>query len=1000
MKTYLETHIANQHVKSNMERHNALHHIEQFLKNGLLDAIPHVREVCRQIFWLYQQHYPSRSEKILQSFDILTRKQIEKLKPDDTNSNIVRKRGLSTYNQPKSQRLKLDKDHVSNNNKPLPKPLNTTKPILTPPVFRRTVSDSSMYKLNKYSKVTTPISPSSSSSPKLKTLDKEICNNNNNVNNSSNHKNDTTPILASASLLHMLRSDNVNVNCNALRILADRLIPHCQTPLYENDILLPSTVPSRVDLIPVLLDYLSPEKMLKSESLCNQLMSWDCLAGIFVNLLTLQHFIPTLILASHRECRYGNNKNCQQDDQNDNDSKDGDIELECQLKYYVLTTTIGLKRLKLYLKFNYPNLVKSLLDILLMTTYVGGAGLKDPNAKKQLFSSKSILSSSNNKNSSSNMDRVKVDLVYGLLNWIDELLCDYMGLNQYYYNNNNNNNNSNNNSNNNNNDNDTTERPYIMKGSEPWLSKDQLNIAMDWFKNNDNMELCFESILRLFKTPTLSIHPTLFTLFISLIKHIKSSNQQVFDSVVNQLDDDVTTIKLLDTFLGNDNPTISDQQQQQQDNTSLNVSENYTIENSNEISDGNDGGNDENDRYYQNTEELLYDEPPPSYNDVLLQQQLEEEDDEINHSSQTSPSADISQYQHYPVDDINNASLELLSDEIDALDTSYGSIHLDTISPEPPLTSTQEPNDIDIMDEHNDTNNEEQNKKQDTQVNNTNTNINSIHQTSAYHSIHLDTKNKSNNDDRRLTDIITLLQLCKKDNDIINKMNPKYFQNKNSWIQPVHDKEGGATIFEYTLQTIIDHLNHSIDNKIILNHLHLLKNLIIHQSALFQDESILPFNHLLARKSIYLNREKYSQIAIIIDDILNRLFKTIHINSGITILESILDEELIRQNKQQIASFSTILYVDPLDTLFNILSTVSSRMTSELVAQLLKKPIWITIFMMGFNHSILSIRKSCVNTLVSFSHVLSNEDIQHYLPGLKDEQRHLLDHYIQQQKKK
>ncbi|KAI9301325.1 clasp N terminal-domain-containing protein [Cunninghamella echinulata] len=986
MKTYLDTHIVNPHVRTNMERHHALHHIDLFLKAGLLDATPHVREVCRTIFWLYQQYYPARSEKILQSFDLLTRKQLEKLKPTQINSPITRKREASTCNLPKNQRLKSEKEHIStinSNNKQTKFTKTTQSSSKPPPPFRRTVSDSSMDKFTNQSKI--PI-PSSSSQPKL-------LNNNNNNNN-----NNIPPILASASLLHMLRSDDINANCNALRILADRLIPLSRTPLYENDILLPSTVPSRVDLIPVLLNYLSPERMLKNESLCNQLMSWDCLAGIFVNLLSLQHFIPTLILASHQECRSNSNKFNNSNNTNNKNNEDSDDNnlYECtniknQFKYYTLTTKIGLERLKLYLKYHYPNLIKSLLDILLMSTYAGGAGLKDQNAKKQLSGSKSMLLYNSCDSHYSN-DQVRDDLIYGILKWIDELLCDYIGLDHHQRNNNNNNNNINNSN--------STEQIYIMKGSEPWLMKGETNIATEWFKNNDNMELCFESILRLFKS-SMSIHPTLFTLLISLTKRIQASNEYVYELVIKQLDDDDIT-KLLNTFVGNNNNNSNNALCNQYQNNQPS----HTPENN--IEGQSQQQQEEDNNSLQGTEELLYDEPPPSYSDVILQQQLEEDNNISNNINENSenqtnapnqtPSSTTNIPEQCQAYDLNDISLELLSDEIDVLDTSYGSIQLDTLSPEQSLISIHEPSNINTINENEDITVENDDKKQvDTPVNENSTEMNYMPQiplSSPEHGIF--SQDLMNN--KQMMDIKELLQQSER--DVANDSNNKSTE-KNIWVQPVHKDYEETTLFDYTLQKIIYILNHS-RNSTTMDSLFLLRNLLSYQPRLFQIGTVLPFNNTLVRKLIYLHREKYTQISILIDDILDKLFKTMSINDSIIIIESLLEEEISRQQNQKIAPSSTtsvLMYVDPLDTLFNIISISSSRMTPVIVTGLLKKAEWTMIFIMGFNHSMLSIRKSCVNTLVSFSHVLNNEDIQDYLPGLKDEQRNLLDHYIQQTKK-
>lgn len=307
-----------------------------------------------------------------------------------------------------------------------------------------------------------------------------------------------TPALASASLLHMLRSNDTTLNCEGLDILAKRLFTHLRlspsssSSLSYEMVVLPSSVPRRADLIPILLDYLSPQRMQNDAKMCNHLMSWDCISGIFVHIFSLHQFLPSIVLAGQRHYRdYGKPRQ--------------------QSKERHSICTLGLLRLKLYLKYHDKILMKYLLDILLMTTTFGGAGLRDPNAKCELETTQGTHE----------------DLVYGLVSWMDELVCGYIGLND-----------------------DDSENDLVKGCTQPWVQSvySSLGVATQWFADKDHLQSCLESVLRLLKSYSSTTSSAVFTSLITLVGRLRLVNARVFSVVLAQSEEDVRL--LLDTCLG------------------------------------------------------------------------------------------------------------------------------------------------------------------------------------------------------------------------------------------------------------------------------------------------------------------------------------------------------------------------------------------------------------------------------------------------------------------
>lgn len=63
LKTLLETHGSKEFVRAAIEKADALLLLDQFLKKGLVDAAPAIRDSCRSLYWAYRQLWEDRAEK-------------------------------------------------------------------------------------------------------------------------------------------------------------------------------------------------------------------------------------------------------------------------------------------------------------------------------------------------------------------------------------------------------------------------------------------------------------------------------------------------------------------------------------------------------------------------------------------------------------------------------------------------------------------------------------------------------------------------------------------------------------------------------------------------------------------------------------------------------------------------------------------------------------------------------------------------------------------------
>ncbi|KAI9344735.1 hypothetical protein BD770DRAFT_188167 [Pilaira anomala] len=275
--------------------------------------------------------------------------------------------------------------------------------------------------------------------------------------------------IAAKNLLNKLKNPDTNTKILGIQILIERLK---ETPYYSTKKSpLPTNVPKKIDLLPLLMDFLS-RKNLKTK-VYEKLMSWDCIAGIFVRTLSIRNYCPTLIIADEQ-------KKCQ--NLNDKDSKMFNLYSQ------------GLKRVKMFLKRNDSLLAFHLLSIL----------------KSVMSADQKVLDAS-----------VKLDLrlnaLYqpslelGLLKWMNELIQDYVGLPQ-------------------------DEDEEVLKEGSAWLTTESDDASAEqWFESPTNIQTYTEFVIE--QLLVTQEEDNKFGLLCSMLRSLKMGNVKVFESRMKTLDD-------------------------------------------------------------------------------------------------------------------------------------------------------------------------------------------------------------------------------------------------------------------------------------------------------------------------------------------------------------------------------------------------------------------------------------------------------------------------------
>lgn len=261
--------------------------------------------------------------------------------------------------------------------------------------------------------------------------------------------------LSSAALLGMLNSNDATSNCRAIRMLAGKLKHYPSSPL-------PRDVPDINTLVPILLNYLTSRY--DDTILHETLTSWNCLAGIFTRVLTLEQYLPVMISAS----------------QND--------ELPSATRSLY---TRGLARLKFFLNHQDPQIPGRLVHLLSSLQH-------DPSPCRQY-----------------------------LLEWLDELVCTFVGL-------------------------EIDQDTEICQEGKSWLST-TTNSDQSWLGEGNNIRQCLVLILSMLQDATQDPSSEYYTRLVLLAGRLKLSNEHVFDLVSGDFEKAVEKMSIRQSHGSSDN---------------------------------------------------------------------------------------------------------------------------------------------------------------------------------------------------------------------------------------------------------------------------------------------------------------------------------------------------------------------------------------------------------------------------------------------------------------
>ncbi|KAI7881099.1 hypothetical protein K492DRAFT_207055 [Lichtheimia hyalospora FSU 10163] len=410
-------HHAMVHLQTILEAHAShidnIDKIETCLTKGLVDAAPTVREASRTLYSIFQAHWPEHASRLIQGFDPVTQKQLSKLESKKTSQPA-----MAISSKPRIR---------STSHPPSPTPI--------PPPPLPTSSQSIIPRRRRLIR-------SASTIPRKRSLEEE--------------EEDTIQVdrrlslasLSSAALLGMLNSNDATSNCRAIRMLAGKLKDYPSSPL-------PRDIPDIDTLVPILLNYLTSRY--DNPILHETLTSWDCLAGIFTRVLTLEQYLPIMISASQ-----------------------GDQVASLYIK--------GLARLKYFLNHQDPQIPGRLVHLLSSIQHDA------PDNYKQY-----------------------------LLEWLDELVCTFVGL-------------------------EIDQDTEICQEGETWINNDQQQPP--WLENGNNMRQCLELILSMLQET--SQNASEYARLVLLAGRLKMSNEHVFDLVSGDFEKAVEKMSIRQCHDNND----------------------------------------------------------------------------------------------------------------------------------------------------------------------------------------------------------------------------------------------------------------------------------------------------------------------------------------------------------------------------------------------------------------------------------------------------------------
>ncbi|KAF1807513.1 clasp N terminal-domain-containing protein [Mucor lusitanicus] len=477
-KTLLQTHAHHDRTRQTMDRSHSTEQCETILVKGLNDPIPAVKEVCREAFWIFWEHWRDRGEGILRQLPPAAQKQLEKSKTTAPKANTTRSMHSPTISPRASSSLGRHRHHdlspstSSASNGSLKRSMSpANNRAVSPPHLRSPPPPSSIS-----SQMQQEHHPPPAHKTRVPTL---------------NRKKSAVSLIKrkpTSNFMNLITSDDVFQRGEGIVLLAKKLAPF--PPSFDtnnnnnNEIQLdvPNSPPVSGDQLRTLV------VKLWDDHYPEPLFSWDAVTCIMFRLLTFEEYIPKLILEANA------------------DGKSEHDLVKQQL------AQMGLVRAKLFLQSQHPALVDTLFNSLIQYGNFASTTHTSSSFDRVAIGSKKDMT---------RLPANRRKLTRQFLEWMDELVTPLIGLSE---------------------DVDVTARAfegvpaeYVDLVSNRDSHAAAASATSEWFESDDNIRQCLAILLPLITTSTSGTmwHAPLVT----FIKHIRLLNQRLFEMVTTTYDD-------------------------------------------------------------------------------------------------------------------------------------------------------------------------------------------------------------------------------------------------------------------------------------------------------------------------------------------------------------------------------------------------------------------------------------------------------------------------------
>ncbi|KAI9498131.1 clasp N terminal-domain-containing protein [Zychaea mexicana] len=522
-KIILQAHTHREHTRAVMDRTGGTDVLVKILSKGLDDATPSVREMCREAFWIFWDHWRDRGENLLKSLQPPIRKTLEKSKnaalakgrsvhsPTNsssslrTSSSMGSHRNISDFHEAVSPSTSSASNGSTGSSEqhsiPHEIPKNMARSI-SPRASSPSIRSTSPHLLRSYGspppipshlhtayKPPTSPPPQPAAPPTRKTRVPGLTRKKSTIGANSKRK---------LSLVSMLNHDDLTMRCEGLHMLARKLSAQ---PFNSKQ---PDRTSIQVESSKGAIDGDKLKEIVwgmfqeDNARLYEAFSSWESVAGVLLKLIAFEEYVPRLILDASADAV--------------------SLKTEDDIAKFEQANQ-AFKRVKHYLKRHDPDLPDKLFAGL---TDVGGFG-GGSTATLRKTPSMAVL---NNKKDPMRNPANRRKLTSRYLEWMDELVLPILGLEP---------------------NNSSTEDFAVDQSATEWMDVEASdNVVSQWFESDANVRQYLEKLFPLVSTSSSGsvVHAPL----VALVGHLRLVNQKLFETVASTYD--TSTVNKISRVLG------------------------------------------------------------------------------------------------------------------------------------------------------------------------------------------------------------------------------------------------------------------------------------------------------------------------------------------------------------------------------------------------------------------------------------------------------------------